>query len=209
MDSYQETIRPLIQQQIQVYYQNQSLLVNHPPVAIEPLTFAPFSNENILFTYDAFWGLILLGTKSDIWRSWWVQRLLWDIDEHAVFASSPVQKMNVTTTTENNNDNHLEEDENIREFVQYLTKWKSTKSPLVERIEQLIKDIVQEKLCDRKELKVIQDWLYDLKQINYVFPTIKPSTSQQVIFSTSEFISYYKIFRVHQRKFVVVEQLFV
>jgi hypothetical protein len=180
IDSYQETIHPLIQQQILINYQDKSLLVNHPPVAVEPLTFAPFSSENILFTYDAFWGLILFESKSDIWRSWWVQRLLWDINGHVVFASS-VQKINTTMTSNKSKKQNFKEDANVGELVRYLSTWKSTKTTLIERIEDLINDIIKQKFCDENELKVIRAWLDDLKQINYVFPSLKSVASQQVI----------------------------
>jgi len=180
IDSFQETIHPLIQQQILIDFQNKSLLVDHPPVAVEPLTFAPFSTENILFAYDAFWGLVLFQSKSDIWRSWWVQRLLWDINGHLVFASSFAQQMNMSITSNNNDQQNLKEDANVGKLVRYLSTWKSTKTTLIKRIEQLVNDMIKEKFCDTNELKAIQDWQHDLKQIKYIFPSIKITASQQV-----------------------------
>ncbi|CAF4471593.1 unnamed protein product, partial [Adineta steineri] len=82
---------PLIQQQLQIVYSNKLPFVKHPPVAIEPFTFTPLSDDNILFTYDAFWALVLSQSRSDIWRSWWVQRILWDINGNLLFSSYPHQ----------------------------------------------------------------------------------------------------------------------
>lgn len=177
-DSSYETIRPLIQQLILPFYPNKSLLVNHPPVAIEPLTFAPFPRANVLFTYDAFWGLVLFDSKSDIWRSWWVQRLLWDINGHVVFASSTHQS-NTTSETDINHD--MKEDANIGKLVRYLSTWKSNKTTLVQRMEELINDMANQQFCDTQDLQSIGTWLEDLKQVGYVFPSIKPSTSSRVI----------------------------
>jgi hypothetical protein len=188
IDSYQETIHPLIQQQILIYYQNEELLVNHPPVAIESLTFTPFSSENILFTYDAFWGLVLFQSKSDIWRSWWVQRLLSDINGHLIFASSSIYKINMTMTSNTDKQNLQEEDLNIGKLVRYLSTWRSKQRTFVKRIEQLINDIIEQKFCDANELKVIRDWLDDLKQIKYKFPSIKSTKLQQVISCIDELI---------------------
>ncbi len=185
IDTDYETIHPLIQQQILIFYHDKSLLVNHPPVAVEPLTFAPFSNENILFTYDAFWGLILFESKSEIWRSWWVQRLLWDINGHVVFASSGHQT-NTARTSNNDHDQTVTEDANVEKLVRYLSKWKSSKTTLVARIEQLINDMIAQKLCDRNDWVVIRAWLDDLEQIKYVFPSIQPSTSEQVTFFSND-----------------------
>ena len=174
-----ETIHPLIQQQIPIFYHNKSSLVNHLPVAVEPFTFAPFSTDNILFTYDAFWGLILFESKSNIWRSWWVQRLLWDINGHVIFASSSHQ---TESTTASKNAHTVIEDANIVKFVEYLSKWKSSKTTLIERIKQLIDDTVEENFSDKTDSEVIRAWLDDLKQIKYVFPPIQPSISEQVTF---------------------------
>jgi hypothetical protein len=181
VDRYQETIHPLIQQQILIYYQKNSSLVNHPPIAVEPYTFAPFSNQDILFTYDAFWGLVLPESKkSDIWRSWWVQRLLWDINGHLIFTSSAYQtKMTMTFT---NSQNNIKEDENVGKLVRYLNTWKSTNLTLVERIEQLTNDMIKENFCDANQWNIIKAWLDDLRHVNYVFPSIKSITSQQVTY---------------------------
>ncbi len=52
-----------------------------PPLALAPGTYAPFNAQNTLWSYAAFWGLLLPVTTTmrvcDIWRSYWVQRLLW------------------------------------------------------------------------------------------------------------------------------------
>ena len=177
VDKDYETIHPLIQQQISIFQQNKSLLVNHPPVAVEPFTFTPFSTDNILFTYDAFWGLILYESKSNVWRSWWVQRLLWDINGHVVFASSAFK---TDTTTISNNDQSVIEDDNVVKLVEYLNKWKSTKTTFIERIQQLINDMIEQNFGDKNDLEVIRAWLDDLERIKYVFPSIQPSTSEQV-----------------------------
>ena len=183
VDSYLETIRPLIQQQIPIYYQNKSLVVNHPPVAIESLTFTPFLDEDILFTYDAFWGIISFESKSTIWRSWWVQRLLSDINGHVVFASlALLQNLTIPVNTTHQ---IVNEDAKVGELVRFLSTWKSVKTTFVERIKQLFRDLVERKFCDSKELKAIQYWIDDLKEIKYVFPPIKtitPSSSPQVIY---------------------------
>ena len=150
-------------------------------MAVEPFTFTPFSSQDILFSYDAFWGLVLSESRSDIWRSWWVQRLLWDINGHVTFTSSAHQ-INMTTTTTHTQESN-KEDENVGKLVRFLTQWKSTKSTLIERIEQLTNDMIQQKFCDDNHLKIVRAWLDDLQQIKYVFPSIKSTTkSEQVMY---------------------------
>ena len=182
VDTDYETIHPLIQQQILLFYNDTSLLVNHPPVAVEPFTFAPFTGTNILFTYDAFWGLLLLDSKSDTWRSWWVQRLLWDISGHVVFASSEHQSNN---TVENNNNYTVGDDADVGKLVRYLNAWKSSKTTLVKRIEQLVDNMVDRQFCETQYRLSIRTWLKDLRQIRYAFPSI---TKPQVTFFRSPLI---------------------
>jgi hypothetical protein len=189
IDHDQETIHPLIQQQIPLYYHHKSSVVNHPPVAIEPFTFAPFTNKNILFTYDAFWGLVLSESKSEIWRSWWVQRLLWDIGGHVIFAS---------TTHHTNTEEDIKEDANVGKLVRFLTTWKSTKGTLVERIEHLVNDMTEEGFCHANDLKVIRAWIDDLQEMKYIFPSIKSSMLQQVTdFHCRLMLTLFVLFRVH------------
>ncbi|CAF3540136.1 unnamed protein product [Adineta steineri] len=175
IDHYQETIQPLIQQQLQIVYSNKLPFVKHPPVAIEPFTFTPLSDDNILFTYDAFWALVLSQSRSDIWRSWWVQRILWDINGNLLFSSYPHQ---INTTTSFHHDDNTNQDANVGKLVRFLSKWKSTKTTLAERIEELFNDMIKEKYCDIDELKTIQKWLQDLEKVKYEFPLIKTSKSQ-------------------------------
>ncbi len=55
-----------------------------PPVLIPPGAYTPYNCQNTLHFYDAFWGLVLppSGTLrvTDIWRSFFVQRLLQEIN---------------------------------------------------------------------------------------------------------------------------------
>ncbi len=60
-----------------------------PPVAIPHGTLVPWNTQNTLFHYNAFWGLLVPVTTTfrvcDIWRSYWVQRILWYIGAHLSF----------------------------------------------------------------------------------------------------------------------------
>ena len=177
IDRDQERIRPLIQQQIRLHEKNRTAFVDHPPVAIEPWTFAPFTNKNLLFAYDAFWGLVFSESKSKIWRSWWVQRLLWDIDGHLVFAAS-VHEAGVAVS--DRPEENTKADGDVGQLVRFLSQWRSTKTSLAERIEELTAEMVGKGFCHADELRVIRTWLDDLKQINYVFPAVKNPPSEQV-----------------------------
>ena len=52
-----------------------------PSLQIPANTFTPYNSQNTLFHYDAFWSLYLPKSVTfrltDIWRSYWAQRLMW------------------------------------------------------------------------------------------------------------------------------------
>ncbi|CAF0936926.1 unnamed protein product [Adineta ricciae] len=180
---YGETIRPLIQQYIPTplaHDSNDSSFVDHPPVAVEPMTFSPFTTTNVLFAYDAFWALPLPESYSHIWRSWWVQRLLWDVGGHLVFHSSSVNRTNSVLPV--NYGKTVEEDERVSKLVRYLSEWTSSKATLVERMRDLMTDMVKHKFCEVSEMRIIENWVEDLATVKYVYPsieTVTPSKNSQ------------------------------
>ena len=176
VDRDQESIHPLIHQEILLHDDHRSPFFQHPPIAIEPFTFAPFSNDNILFAYDAFWGLALSESKSEIWRSWWVQRLLWDIQGHVTFGSSAY---NMSKKPVHETEVH-DEEKTTGKLVRFLATWRSTKASLADRIEQLATEMVQQGFADSTDLTNVQAWLDDLKLIKYEFPAIRKAASEQV-----------------------------
>ena len=62
---------------------------NQSPVSLPAKTMCPFNSQNTIFYQSAFWGLIIPITTAfrvcDIWRSYWVQRLLWDMNASLSF----------------------------------------------------------------------------------------------------------------------------
>ncbi|CAF4064662.1 unnamed protein product [Adineta steineri] len=97
------TVRPLIQQGLAngdpdldtIFRLTQSDRHNRidirfqekPPNAVSHGLFVPFNSQNTLFHYDAFWALWLPITTTfrvcDIWRGYFVQRLLWELTPKA------------------------------------------------------------------------------------------------------------------------------
>ena len=50
---------------------------------------SPYNSQNTLFTYEAFWSLYLPQSVTfgltDIWRSYWAQRLMWLLNGTVTF----------------------------------------------------------------------------------------------------------------------------
>ncbi|CAF3330409.1 unnamed protein product, partial [Rotaria sp. Silwood2] len=146
------------------------------PIALEPFTFSPYNTQNTITHYEAFWGLFLPVTTTfrvcDIWRSFWVQRLLWDIGGRLVFAGPTVkQKRNAHSYL-----NDMKEEQQMYQesgqFVRFLATWNSSSTSLFERIRSLAHDIVHAGFWNRAEENYLNTWLQDLHRIGYRPPPL-------------------------------------
>jgi hypothetical protein len=146
------------------------------PIALEPFTFSPYNSENTIHHLRVFWGLYLPITLhpqvADIWRGFWVQRLLWDIGGHLVFTSSTLKgRKRVPTNIEAmKNGQMLYED--AGRLVRFLTAWKNSASTLPEKFQELVADLTKATFLPKSEAIVIQAWLNDLDFIKYKYPLI-------------------------------------
>jgi hypothetical protein len=102
-----------------------------PSLQIPLFRFSPFNSQNTLFHYEAFWALYLPKTVSfrltDIWRSYWAQRLLWLLNGTVGFRGPSAFQFR-------NSHSYLKdfyEEEKMyaktNELVEFLNDWKCSK----------------------------------------------------------------------------------
>jgi hypothetical protein len=136
--------------------------------------------------YEAFWGLYLPVTTTfrvcDIWRSFWVQRLLWDIGGRLIFGRSTVKQVRNSHSYIKDMDDEYQLYHQSGSFVRFLTSWSSSHHSLAERIGQLARDIAQAGFWQSKEVDIMDAWLADLHSVGYSFPSIViPTSSSSII----------------------------
>lgn len=70
---------------------------NPKAVAIKSGFFTPYNSQNTLHLSGALWGLLIPYSTSirvcEIWQSYWVHRVLWDVDGHLAFRPPNVQQI--------------------------------------------------------------------------------------------------------------------
>ena len=101
-----------------------------PSLQIPTFTFTPYNSQNTLFHYKAFWSLYLPKSVTfrltDIWRSYWSQRLLWLIDSTVSFY--PPNAIQIRNSHSYLND--FKEEQNMytqtEDLIQFLSEWKCT-----------------------------------------------------------------------------------
>lgn len=134
----------------------------------------PFNSQNTLFYYDAFWALLLPITPSfrvcDIWRSYWMQRLLWDVDAQICFlaptATQYRNEHNLLTDFADEIDVYLK----AEQLIDTLRTWKSAKTSFVDRMNELMNELITKNYFKSAEMVLVTAWIEDLAHINYNLP---------------------------------------
>ena len=156
---------------------------DQPPIALQPFTFSPYNTQNTVTYYEAFWGLYLPVTTTfrvcDIWRGYWVQRLLWDIGGRLIFGRPTVKQVRNSHSYVKDMDDEYQFYHQSGSFVRFLSSWSSSQTSLYDRIAQLARDIADGGFWDSKEVNITDAWLADLESVGYSFPPIvqSPPTS--------------------------------
>lgn len=147
------------------------------PCIIPAKVFCPFNTQNTLFSYEAFWGLLIPTTTSfrvcDIWRSYIVQRLLWDLDLRLCFTSpTAIQERNQHNLFKDFCD---EQDLYLKagNLIQCLLDWEGEVLEFKERIKNVTHKLVEAQYLQKEELAVLQAWINDLTKLGYQFPSLK------------------------------------
>ena len=147
-------------------------------VALPAGTVMPFNAQAAVFTRDAFWGLLLPATVhgrvADIWRSYFSQRLMWDIGLSAVFAGAGV--------TQHRNPHSYMADFNSEEplyaegtdLVHELLQWAPSAPTLPGRIEEMYVHMYEVGVLEWDDVLLTRAWLADLLHVvGYRFPAVR------------------------------------
>ena len=157
---------------------------NATPLSLPEGTFSPFNSQNTVWYSSAFWGLLLPVTtrwrEDDIWRSYWVQRLLWEIGAELVFVGATVEQVR------NSHSYYwdFQEELNIysgkvKKLIEFLLEWKpptvdtGQKDKMFVYMQALISDLVVEKQLHEQDLLLMNAWIEDLKALGYHPPKVR------------------------------------
>lgn len=151
-----------------------------PPVLLPRGVMAPYNTQNTLHLYDAFWGLLIPQTVAfrvcDIWRGYWAQRLLWEVGSFLTFfPPNAVQFRNSHSYL----DDFIDERELYHlssSFVEFLAKWKTTKTNFMDAILELSWDMVDKDFWRPDDAMLVQYWLEDLLDMGYQPPALSKAT---------------------------------
>ena len=151
---------------------------NIASVALPEGVFCPLNSQNTLFEHEALWGLLIPVTTTfhvcDIWRSYWVQRLLWEVGGNLAFGPPTVdQYRNVRTLLRDFND---EQDVyNLTgHLIELLNSWRPPSgADLPAMMLDLANTMVGAKMWAQGDADLMAAWTADLQAVGYTFPAVR------------------------------------
>ncbi|XP_014664200.1 PREDICTED: uncharacterized protein LOC106806700 [Priapulus caudatus] len=153
-----------------------------PPVVLSPGTFSPFNSQNTLFHHAAFWGLLLPVTTTsrvcDIWRGYWVQRLLWETgDQLAFFGPTSFQRRNSHSYM---NDASDEADLYYKSnsLVDLLLDYQCKADDIYICMIELTNEMVRHDFIQLDDALLMRTWINDLKAVGYKPPAKQRRTDE-------------------------------
>ena len=158
---------------------------NTKPLLVPRGVLTPYNAQATLHFQVGFWALLLPitvhGRVSDIWRSYFAQRLFWDVGLQAGFFARPlvVQKRNPHS---NLGDLDAERDlyQKSEQLVEFLGRWKGKGKTLVERMEELWVALYEHQYIEVNDVLLLQQWLQALLDAGYSFPELRTTSPLRV-----------------------------
>ncbi|CAF0852096.1 unnamed protein product [Brachionus calyciflorus] len=161
-----------------------------PAFQIPLYKMSPYNSQNTLISYRGFWSLYLPKTVTfrltDIWRSYWAQRLMWLINETISFNGPNAYQLR-------NAHNYLKDFNQEKsmylqteKFVDFLFKWRCKHSKFYLCMLQLSEDMVKKGFWLEEEVESIKNWIHDLTKVGYKEPIIVNYENKEPIYVKCE-----------------------
>ncbi len=148
------------------------------PLMVPTGVLTPYNAQATLHFQPSFYALFLPitvnGRVSDIWRSYFAQRLFWDTGHKFGFVARPLV---VQDRNPHSNLGDLEAERGLyqksKQLVQFLGSWRGNGKTIVERMEELFIALYERQYIEEYDVKVMQLWLQSLIDAGYRFPEVK------------------------------------
>eukprot|EP00656_Telonema_subtile_P017706 TRINITY_DN19541_c0_g1_i2.p1 TRINITY_DN19541_c0_g1~~TRINITY_DN19541_c0_g1_i2.p1 ORF type:complete len:523 (-),score=44.29 TRINITY_DN19541_c0_g1_i2:48-1616(-) len=141
---------------------------------VPPGLYTPYNAQATIHTKQAFWATLLPSTVpgrvSDIWRSYFAERLFADLNLSVAFV--PPRVTQVRNAHNYLGDLNAEEDLYYKtsKLVQFLKTWQDSSTTLPERMENLWIALYERTYIEEGDVHLLQLWLQALIDCDYIFP---------------------------------------
>lgn len=186
------------------YYNKITELSTHGSLVVPSHTYVPYNAQASVHTYNAMFALLLpatvTGRVSDIWRSYFSQRIFRDIDTSGSDGESDGgDGLKVVILppdiVHERNDHSLVADlqaegdlySKTEVLLEFLCQWEPTndldytdEEDVPSRMEQLWIDLYERDYIQLEDVKIVQLWLSTLAEIGYTFPKLQPPNRRRI-----------------------------
>jgi len=138
--------------------------------------YSPYNAQATTHFYDAFWGLLLpytvMGRVTDIWRSYFTQRILHDLGLAVVY--SPPLVVHDRSLHNYIADLQAEQDLYMKTeaLLAFLSAWTDTSHKLPARIENLAIALYERDYIGLDDVLAMPEWLLALTDVGFKFPSL-------------------------------------
>jgi hypothetical protein len=147
-----------------------------PSLQLPLYKMSPFNAQNTLYCYEAFWSLYLPFSVSirvtDIWRSYWAQRLMWLTNQTLSFHGPSAYQMRSAHSYLKDFEEERAMYSQTERLVKFLFEWKCKFTKFYDCVIDLSSEMANEGFWKKEEVDSIKLWLKDLNLIGYVEPKI-------------------------------------
>ena len=147
-----------------------------PSVQYPAFRMAPYNSQSTFFHYRAFWSLYLPTTVSfrltDIWRSYWAQRLLWLLDDTVTFLGPNAHQIRNAHSYLKDYEDEKNMYSQTEALVDFLFEWRCQKNKFFECVIDLSQKMADRQFWEQQEVGKIKHWLSDLETSGYIEPTM-------------------------------------
>jgi hypothetical protein len=139
-------------------------------------TFSPFNAQATLFQPKALWALLLPvtvhGRVSDIWRSYYMQKILWGTGQAVAFTTPWVKQCRNVHSYMADFDAEGDLYEKAEGMVSVLAKWKPRASTVPGRMVEAAVEMYERGFLEEGDVKLMRAWVADLRRVGYIFPSV-------------------------------------
>lgn len=142
-----------------------------PPIVLSKKTYCPFNSQNTLWNKEFFVYMYLPSYVNfrftDILRGYVAQRLLWEDNYYLGFTKATVyQKRNKHNIMEDFKD-EVNYYTNIKDIVDIINNNKFNSKDRFKNLKSIYCNLLFKKYVLKKELKILNAWIIDIKKINF------------------------------------------
>ncbi|XP_064631139.1 uncharacterized protein LOC135489634 [Lineus longissimus] len=138
---------------------------------------SPYNAQATMHAQFAFWGLLLPasvdGRVSDIWRSYFTQRLVWDTDGHIAFGPPYVNQIRNAHSYMVDFHNEMDVYYKASRLINFLVNWIPKTVSLAQNMIDLYTELYQIDIIGRTDIDLALAWIRDLECVGYIFPPVK------------------------------------